>query len=248
MPLEDHFHAPLSQRRHWQAFHNAWATHLAADLNQRLPKNYFAEPNVQFGLEIDVSTWEEPPSTSRLDRNCASKQPADNAMVSQWKPPAPAQVIPFPFLGDTVEIAVFQIEEGPELVGAVELVSPANKDRLEHRDAFVAKCKAYLQQGVGVVLVDVVTSRGADLHGELLQAIQGSGIKAAESRGLQAAAYRPAEHDGPPRLEIWRETLELEKPLPTLPLWLRGAICLPVKLEATYERTCRDLRLRAGSA
>ena len=48
MALRDHFHAPLSIRRHWHSFHNAWATAIAIDLNTHLPEGYFAEPNVQF--------------------------------------------------------------------------------------------------------------------------------------------------------------------------------------------------------
>ncbi len=46
MGLLDHFHPPLSSRRHWHAFHNAWATYIASDLNRKLPEGYFAEPNV----------------------------------------------------------------------------------------------------------------------------------------------------------------------------------------------------------
>ena len=59
MALQDHFRPPLSVRRHWHAFHNAWATYISSDLNQRLPEGYFAEANVQFGIEIDVATIEE---------------------------------------------------------------------------------------------------------------------------------------------------------------------------------------------
>ena len=59
MVLQDHFRPPLSIRRHWHAFHNAWATYISSDLNQRLPEGYFAEANVQFGIEIDVATFEE---------------------------------------------------------------------------------------------------------------------------------------------------------------------------------------------
>jgi hypothetical protein len=59
MVLLDHFRPPLSSRRHWHAFHNAWATYLATDLNQKLPEGFFAEPNVQFGIEIDVAAFEE---------------------------------------------------------------------------------------------------------------------------------------------------------------------------------------------
>src|SRR5947209_7848969 len=51
--LRDHFRPPLGTQRHWHSFHGAWATAIAAGLNQRLPEGYFAEPNVQFGIEID---------------------------------------------------------------------------------------------------------------------------------------------------------------------------------------------------
>ncbi|MEN8219958.1 MAG: hypothetical protein ABFS56_27140 [Pseudomonadota bacterium] len=68
MALQDHFHPPLSTLRHWQAFHNAWATYIASDLNHRLPYGYFAEPNVQFGIEIDVATFEEGEYVSSLPK------------------------------------------------------------------------------------------------------------------------------------------------------------------------------------
>ena len=59
MPLLDHFRPPLVLRRHWHSFRHAWATYIASDLNQRLPEGYFAEPNVQFGIEIDVPAFNE---------------------------------------------------------------------------------------------------------------------------------------------------------------------------------------------
>jgi len=58
MVLQDHFRPPLSVRRQWHAFHNAWATYISSDLNQRLPEGYFAEANVQFGIEIDVAAFD----------------------------------------------------------------------------------------------------------------------------------------------------------------------------------------------
>src|SRR5262249_22391367 len=130
---------------------------------------------------------------------------------------------------------------GPVLAGAIELVSPANKDRAAHRDAFVSKCASYLQQGVGLVVVDVVTERTANLHQELLTRLQAGDPGAADL--LYAAAYRPIERDGKPHLDMWYERLAVGAALPTLPLWLRGGICLPVELQATYERTCREQRL-----
>jgi hypothetical protein len=230
VPLQDHFRPPLSARRHWHSFHNAWATYLAADINRRLPKHYFAEPNVQFGIEIDVATFEEQVG-GPLGLPGAS-----------WNPPEPTLSVPLALVTDIVEIQVLQNVEGPTLVGAVEMVSPGNKDRPESRDAFVNKCAAYLQQGVGLVIVDIVTERAANLHNELLARVAAPGPVLLQAP-LYAVAYRPTGPNGQTRLEIWPEPLAIASPLPTLPLWLRGGLCLPLELETTYLRTCEEQRV-----
>ena len=61
------------------------------------------------------------------------------------------------------EIRVYQDLGGAELRAAIELVSPANKDRAGSRRTFAAKCAGYLQHGIGVVIVDIVTARAANL-------------------------------------------------------------------------------------
>src|SRR6266702_8813656 len=142
MALQDHFRPPLSIRRHWHAFHNAWATYLAADLNQGLPEGYFAEPNVQFGIEIDVATFEE------TGRDSFGGDGMDHKPVASgegWAAPAPTLTIPISIITDAVAVLVYDREAGPTLAGAIELVSPANKDRPAHREAFVSKCEVYLQ-------------------------------------------------------------------------------------------------------
>jgi hypothetical protein len=67
----------------------------------------------------------------------------------------------------------------------------------------------------------------------------------ADRAGLYTTAYHPVARDGEPSLDIWQEELALGQPLPTMPLWLRGAICAPVLLESTYQQTCTDLRISA---
>ena len=67
MPLRDHFHPPLSQKRHWESFHSAWATALVDALNEKwLPAGYFAEEMITVGgrVEIDVATFEEAPASN----------------------------------------------------------------------------------------------------------------------------------------------------------------------------------------
>ena len=226
MPLLDHFHPPLSERRHWHSFHNAWATYLSSRLNALLPEGYFAEANVQFGVEIDVAAFEGGGTTPP----CAG-----------WVPSPPEASLPLELSGAVVEVSVFSRAGGPVLAGAVELVSPANKDRPTHREALVSKCAAYLQAGVGLVLVDVVTTRPADLHREPLVRVGGGDPGPGPS--LSASAYRPVERNKAAAVDVWREPLALERPLTTLPLWPRGGLCLPVELEATYERTCVEQRI-----
>jgi hypothetical protein len=226
MPLLDHFAPPLAGRRHWHSFHNGWAYCISTQLNSLLPLGYFAEANVQYGIEIDVAAFEE-----------AGAMPP----VVNYTPSAPNTTLPTTFTEAVVEVGIFSRSGGPQLAGAVELVSPANKDRPETRQALVNKVATYIQAGVGVVLVDVVTERSADLHHELLARLGGTGTAPGP---LFASAYRPVTRDGASQLDVWLEPAALGHPLPTMPLWLRGGLCLPVELEATYERTCTEQRVR----
>ena len=247
MALLDHFHSPLSARRHWHAFHHAWIANMAVDLNEQLPAGYFAEPNAQFGIEIDVATFEEPSPAYAyaLPQGAGVTQPGADARPI-WIPPEPSQTIPFSLITDLIEVLVYSSGAGPILVGAIELVSPANKDRQTHREAFISKCEALLHQGLGLVLVDVVTERQANLHHELLQRFHTSN-PLQDAGPLYATAYRPVEHAGQSRLDIWQERLTLGHPLPILPLWLRGGPCLPIALDTTYERTCQQQRIPVTS-
>jgi hypothetical protein len=60
---------------------------------------------------------------------------------------------------------------------------------------------------------------------------------------LYAVACRGTIADSKWRLEYWSYTLELGKPLPTLPLWVADNFAVPLHLEASYEETCRVLRI-----
>lgn len=231
MPLRDHFHPPLLHRRHWTSLHSTWAVNIAKFLNGVLPKKYFAEPLAAFGLEIDVSTWENNPEDQAAEEELAP-----------WIPPEAALSVPMTLIGDAVEVQVFSTAEGPTLAAAIELVSRANKDRPATRAAFVNKCAAYLQQGVGLMIVDIVTDRKANLHEELLTRLVGPGTSRLAG-DLYATAYRPITREEQSSLDVWQNPLAIGQPLPTLPLWIRGTSSLPIDLESTYEATCESLRM-----
>ncbi|MGH9751748.1 MAG: DUF4058 domain-containing protein [Blastocatellia bacterium] len=233
MALQDHFHPPLSAWRHWHSFHNGWAYNLADDLNKRLPQGWFAEPNVQFGIEIDVATMEERSRAEGLDSNGSQS-------LNEYVPPMPVKTIPIDTITEVAEVAIYDSTAGPVLAGAIELVSPSNKDRLVSGEAFVSKCVTYLRQGLGLVIIDIVTNRTGNLHAKLMARL---GETPHISSELYTVSYHPVEIENQPKLDIWEEPLVIGQLLPTMPLWLRGGLCFPIDLDASYQRTCQGQRI-----
>lgn len=90
---------------------------------------------------------------------------------------------------DAVEVQVFADEGEPRLMAAVELVSPRNKDRSQSRQSIAVKCVGYLQQGSSVVVVDIVTTRRADVNAAILELLHVD-ARTALPTGLAAVSYR----------------------------------------------------------
>jgi hypothetical protein len=241
MPLLDHFHPPLHGPRRWEGFHHAWATFIAQQLNQQtLPPDYYAESEIGLGpeLEIDVATmeWAHPGSWT------------NQAATALWSPARPKITAKVDFARlDTYEIRVYQDLGGAELRGAIELISPGNKDRPGSRLTFAAKCAGYLRHGIGVVIVDIVTSRTANLHEDLFEVLEVKSRRGAwtSTTGLYAVAYRPVPVRKKPQVQAWPESLSLGAALPVMPLWLSLDLCVPVRLEESYLATCGSLRIGA---
>ncbi|HEV3343645.1 MAG TPA: DUF4058 family protein [Pirellulales bacterium] len=243
MPLLDHFHPPLHGPRRWEGFHHSWATTIAHQLNEVLPADYFAESEISLGpeLEIDVAAMEDTASGGAVISATRRAAPA-------WTPARQRFAVKADYWRlDAYEVRVFQDLGGAELRAAVELVSPGNKDRAGSRLTFAAKCAGYLKHGVSVVVIDVVTSRAANLHRELFKMLEVKSRHALwQSRsGLYAVAYRPVTLRRSPRIEVWAERLALGKALPVMPLWLTLDVCVPLALEDSYTSTCRSLRIPA---
>jgi hypothetical protein len=243
MPLLDHFHPPLFPRRRWESFHTNWAGAIADALNEDLlPEGYFAEEHAHLGprLEIDVSTFDTPGSEDGGTGPATATAPA-----RVWTPPAPAMVLSGAF-PDSFEVLVFEAEGGARLVAAIELISPANRDRAEHRRAFAIKSASYLARGISLIMVDIVTSRRANLHDEMMTLMQKDGAALVTKSGLYAAAYRPIVRDQAEQIEVWTAALAIGEPLPVLPLALNAETCIPIDLEATYTAACQRRRLPEG--
>lgn len=241
MPLLDHFHAPLSERRPWESFHTTWASALADALNQDvLPPGFIALEQVHPGaaLEIDVATFTDSAAPPSPDTGGTA-----TVLRTIWTPAATPMVFPAAF-PPTATVEVLSTEGGRTLVAAIELVSPGNKDRSTKRRLFAAKCATYLSRGVGLVVLDVVTSRQGNLHNELADLLQlDAAFRMSAGQSLYVVAYRPLRAGDAETVEAWPTALAIGQPLPKVPLSLGAEWCVAVDLEESYREACRRRRV-----
>lgn len=212
---------------------------LVGRVRRLLPPGYIAEPRARMGqyFEMDIGTFEHGNSSrANGDANLGT------ATMSQ--------TIAEPTVSVDIDIAdqheyevlIYDVEREKTLVAAVEFVSPGNKDRLEHRQAFVAKCSALLQRNIGLAIVDIVTHRGGNLYAELLSELGVSDpTLGALGPSLYAASCRTWTSQHRNRFDAWAYPVVLGQPLPTLPLWYGPDRVLTLDLEGSYEDTCQLL-------
>ncbi len=94
------------------------------------------------------------------------------------------------------------------------------------------------------MVVDTVTSRRSNLYLELLDLVGQKDPHFEDNEdGIYAVSCRWIERNDKHILETWSHVLQIGQPLPTLPLWLAENFCVPLELEATYDETCRLLRV-----
>lgn len=261
MPLKNH--AKLHSINQWNSFHAAWIAQIAFGLNLgRLPVRFEAKPSLKVGTnaEIDVATVEESVSLFAgvngfpPEADDAGGGVAVAAEPTVYAPPAPTLTAADVTFTDTdlFEVQVFS-DDGWKLVAAVELVSPANKDRDDTVRTFTVKAASYLQAGVSLVVVDVVAGRSAELHNELCDLLDlPAAVRWGSPSGFSVVSYRtrqdpkrptPTTRYGKVTLDVWPHAVGYGDPLPTVPLWLTPTFAVPLELEPTYTSTCAGLRI-----
>ena len=241
MPLRDHFRPPLDDKTSWEGFHGQWPAVIVQHLRKLLPAGYVAEPRVHSGsqVEIDVAAYEKDEPRAPA----GASEGNGGVATAVWAPARPSVAVETTLPDyDEYEVRIYDQRRARHLVAAIEIVSPANKDRPEHRNVFVAKCAALLQKGVAVSLVDLVTVRHFNLYAELLTFIGHNDPTLGDSPPpLYAASCRWTRKRKQTILEAWSHVLTLGQPLPILPLWLTAELVLPLDLEKSYEQACSDL-------
>ena len=206
MPLRDHFRTPMDLKASWEELHGGWPAVLVQHLKKQLPDGYVAAPAVHRGMQVEVD-FEKHECDFPLYLSVDMEEPSV----------AVGTVLPD---YDEYEVRICDAKRGRQLVAAIEIVSPANKDRPESRNAFVGKCAAMLQKGVAVSIVDLVTIRQSNLYCELMAFL---GQKDPRLCDDPPSIYASSCRWGPRKkrllLECWSHRLALGQPLPALPIF-----------------------------
>jgi hypothetical protein len=241
MPLYDHFHSPIVDRHQWPPLHSRWATAIADDLNRRLPRRFLAEAPSHLGTYIsaDVAEYREGAPSELTVEAPANGDGGVAVAVETYAPPVVASMpAVFP---PVFRVEVVDTRRARQLLAVVELVSPANKKEPDERERFAAKCRALLGTGVGLVVIDIVTERSANLHNLVVGPSDEFAMPGDPS--IYAAAYRPVSRKGKDLIDLWHWPLAVGTPLPPVPLPLKGIGCVRLDLEATYAEACERCRI-----
>lgn len=246
MPLRDHFRSPVKDDHQWNSLHGGWPMMIVQQLFGMLPEGYVSEPSVHLGkyFEIDVATFKSGKPTLNGHLNGHSTRTSDGVGIATAVAPEPTLTLETE-LTDPDEFEVKIYAPGRQLVAAIEIVSPANKDRPDTRRDFVAKVATLLQKGVCVSMVDLVTIRQFNLCVDLLDFIGRSDPRFDQTPPpLYSVSMRLRKRsEKGSLLDVWYYPMTLGQHLPTLPIWLDVDLRILLPLESSYEETCRLLHI-----
>ena len=245
MPLRDHFRPPLADRRSWEGFHGGWPTMIVIGL----------EPETAAALRRRAAG---PPGLVHRDRRgdlrggragfpggrrggttAAGSRPRSGRRRGRRWPSRPtcrtwtstrcASTTPGRAAGSwpPSRSSARPTRTGPSTAAPSSPSAPPCS-----RTASASRSSTWSRPAT------------SNLYGDLLDLLgQADPSLAEEPSPLYAVACRWARRGDAWLLETWTHPLALGRPLPTLPLWLAEDLAVPLELEASYEETCRILRI-----
>lgn len=230
MPLHD-----WKDERGWDSVHPVWLTYLLEHVQEQLPEGYKAFLGGVPSLTVDtghgkpdvsVRQWGTEPATEPATSSTGVLEPDLEASVTIRLDPQRA----------------VHVDYHGQLIAALELVSPRNKDRADAKETYANRYLGYLRLGVHLMLVDVLPRPKDYSFSDIIT--KGLGMDLPPLPPPFAAAYRvgevvPVGEDVGSLLGLWRRTLQVGQPLPTLPLPLTLHKAIPIDLEQTYLRAAK---------
>lgn len=237
----------------FHAFHTVWCARLQEALNAgRLPPDYYSLVEQHAVEEQDDDTVRRVTDLLTLhgsdsSNGSSSLPPSQGGLALADAPPKVRHRLAREpdYRAQRRTLAIRHVS-GHRLAAVVEMVSPANKDRLRNVEQFVSKIEAFLDAGVHVVLIDLFPPGPCDprgMHGALGHWTDFSGAtQATTDEPLTLASYRAVKTP-----EAFVEHVAVGQALPEMPLFFAAERYVNLPLEATYNvafaampQFCRD--------
>lgn len=229
MPLHDWRH-----ERGWDGVHLLWLAQLLDWIQPRLPSGFRAYvgsvPTLTLEAsggkpDVTVRGWREPEGTNAV--GVTATIAPDRETVAAFTPD-PQRALHIDWHG--------------QLISAIELVSPRNKDRRDAKARYAGRYLGYLRQGVHLLLVDVFPLPTGFSFADAISDDLGLG----EPRLAPpfAVSYRvgtpvPQEDTLGTPMAIWCRDLSAGRSLPELPLALDEETSVVIDLESTYAQAAK---------
>lgn len=234
MPILDHLSEEITDIVEFNSFHHHWAVHIAEDLNKILPRGFRARAHAWIGIrEVDV----------RTDKSLSADE--KEQLISRYQPPDPLAETKATFPMESEVLVENVRQRRTKTVGVIKIVSEGNKNRPDNRDAFVAKCRNFLSDGISVIIVNLLAIPSFNLHNQLLRTfdVKEGQIDENNETPLYCGAYRKTFIQDEPGLVFWAYALKIGDRLPELPLFITSEVAAPVNLEKSYMETCQGLKV-----
>ena len=225
MPLND-----WTDERGWDGLHILWLTQILDWTQPRLPAGYRVYVGSVPALTIDASHGRPDVSVRRWPSGPAVATVADEAVA------APDQEAVATFALDPQR--AIHIDWHGQMIAAIEIVSPRNKDRPSARDRYLGRYEGYLRQGVHLLLIDVLARPTGFSFSDAIA--EDLGIAHEPTPAPCAVSYRVGEPlpDGT-LIASWRRPLSVGQALAVIPLALDTRQAVPIDLEQTYQQAAR---------
>jgi hypothetical protein len=212
-------------------FHQQWIAELCARLNANgLPPGYYGMIEQSAGGVVpDILTFERLPKVGATPEKNGGVAVATEPPQTRFVMSAESEL----YAAKSNRIAI----RHPlgDVVSVLEIVSPGNKDSRHALRAFVEKSVALLQQGIHLLVVDLLPPSRRDphgIHGAIWEEIKDESFMLPSDKPLTLASYSAGLVK-----KAYVEPLAVGDALPAMPLFLSAEVHVPAPLEETYNRT-----------
>jgi hypothetical protein len=232
-------------------FHLIWVAEIRNLLNAEiLPRPFYAHAEPVVGeTEPDLITLQA--HLARSDAAEGVPDPSGRRLLRDDEAGGAVALAPCPVLVQEItpelyvrrarQIVIKDAWQGDSVVAVIEIVSRGNKTSHARVEQFVQKSEAFLERRIHVVIVDL--HRPTPLvplgfHSRIWEDFGHQAPRTPHDRPYSTVSYQVFE-DG--KLRAHFVPLQLNDPLPAMPVFVRPHEYVPVPLESTYNKCFQNV-------